>query len=109
MSRDEIVESSYQAGLRLNRLKEQVGLLNGETAKKTEKRILLAMEMIRKIDEIILLSEPDRSQRLMNLKETFDRASMSTVCDKKEIKWPVFRWRLNFPNILRALLARDPS
>ena len=109
MSRDEIVESSYQAGLRLNRLKEQVGLLNGETAEKTEKRILLAMEMIRKIDEIILLSEPDRSQRLMNLKETFDRASMSTVCDKKEIKWPVFRWRLNFPNILRALLARDPS
>jgi B12-binding domain/radical SAM domain protein len=109
MTREEIVESSYQAGLRLTQLKGRFGLLDGETARKTEKRILLAMEMIRKIDEIILLSEPERSQRLMNLKETFDRASMSTVCDKKEIKWPVFRWRLNFPNILRALLARDPS
>jgi B12-binding domain/radical SAM domain protein len=109
MSREEIVESSYQAGLRLNRLKERFGLLDGETAEKTEERILLAMEMIGRIDEIVLLGEPERSQRLMSLKETLDRASMSTVCDKEEIKWPVFRWRLNFPNIFRALFARKPA
>jgi hypothetical protein len=109
MSRDEIVENSYQAGLRLNRLKERFGLLDGETAKKTEERILLAMEMIRKIDEIVQLGEPERGRRLMALKETFDRASMSTVCDKEEIKWPVLRWRLNFPNIFRALFARKPA
>jgi B12-binding domain/radical SAM domain protein len=106
MTRDEIVESSYQAGLRLNRLKERFGLLDEETARKTEERILLAKDMIRKIDEIILLGEPERSRKLMALKETFDRASMSTVCDKEEIKWPVFRWRLNFANIFRALFAR---
>ena len=28
----------------------------------------------------------------MALKETFDQASMATVCDKDEIKWPVLRW-----------------
>lgn len=106
MTREEIVESSYQAGLRLNRLKGRFGLIDGETARKTEKRILLAMEMIRKIDEILRLGEPERSQKLMTLKETLDRASISTVCDKEEIKWPVFRWRLNFPNIFKALLAR---
>jgi B12-binding domain/radical SAM domain protein len=108
MTRDEIVQSSYEAGLRLNRLKERFGLLNSETASRTEKRILLAREMIRKVDEIILLDEPERSQQLMALKETFDQASMSTVCDKEEIKWPVFRWRLNFPNIIRALFQRSP-
>ena len=106
MTRDEIVQSSYQAGLRLNRLKERFGLIDAATAGKTEKRILLAMDMIRQVDEIILLGEPERSQKLMALKETFDRVSMSTVCDKEEIKWPVLRWRLNLPNILRALLAR---
>jgi B12-binding domain/radical SAM domain protein len=106
MTRGEIVDSSYQAGLRLNRLKERYGLLDGETAKKTEDRILLAMDMIRKIDEIHVLTEPERSRRLMAWKGTLDRASMSTVCDKEEIKWPVFRWRLNFFNILRALFAR---
>ena len=109
MSRDDIVESSYEAGLRLNRMKEHYGLLDKETASRTEKRILLAREMIRKVDAIILLNEPERSRELLAWKETFDRASMSTVCDKEEIKWPVFRWRLNFPNILRALFQRPPS
>lgn len=109
MTRDDIVESSYQAGLRLNRLKEHFGLLEKETADRTEKRILLAMDMIRQVDEIILLGEPERSRKLMALKETFDRVSMSTVCDKEEIKWPVFRWRLNFPNIIRALFQRNAS
>ena len=109
MTRDDIVESSYQAGLRLNRLKEHFGLLEKETADRTEKRILLAREMIRKVDEIIFLGAPERRQRLMALKETFDRVSMSTVCDKEEIKWPVFRWRLNFPNIIRALFQRNAS
>jgi B12-binding domain/radical SAM domain protein len=109
MTRDNIVQSSYQAGLRLNRLKEKYGLLDKATADRTEKRILLAMEMIRKIDEIILLDEPERRQKLLSLKEAFDQASMSTVCDKEEIKWPVFRWRLNFPNILRAIFHRPPA
>src|SRR4030042_1837413 len=109
MTRDDIVESSYQAGLRLNGLKERFGFIDGATAGKTEKRILLAMDMIRQVDEIILLGEPERSRKLMALKETFDRVSMSTVCDKEEIKWPVFRWRLNFPNIIRALFQRGAN
>ena len=108
MTRADIVESSYEAGLRLNRLKDRFGLLDKETAARTEGRILLARELIHKVDEIVLLQEPERSLQLLALKESFDRASMSTVCDKEEIKWPVFRWRLNFPNILRALFQRSP-
>ena len=62
MTRDDIVESSYEAGLRLNRLKERFGLLDKETAARTEKRILLARELIHKVDEIVLLDEPERSR-----------------------------------------------
>jgi hypothetical protein len=109
MSREDIVRTSYEAGLRLNRLKEKYGLLDKATADRTEKRILLARQMIGKVDEIVLLSEPERTRQLMALKESFDQASMSTVCDKEEIKWPVFRWRLNFPNILRAIFQRRPA
>jgi organic radical activating enzyme len=64
MSRDEIVESSYQAGLRLNRMKERFGLLDGQTAQKTEERILLAMEMIGKkwlVDELVREVVKDRA------------------------------------------------
>ncbi len=106
MNREDIVGVSYEAGLRLNRLKAKFGMIDEETAGKTERRILLAKEMIRKVDEIILLDEPEQRRELLALKETFDRASMSTVCDKEEIKWPVLRWRLNFPNIVKALFQR---
>ncbi len=109
MTRDDIVQTSYEAGLRLNRLKEKYGLLDKATVDRTEKRILLAREMIGKVDGIVLRSEPERTRELLALKESFDQASMSTVCDKEEIKWPVFRWRLNFPNILRAILQRHPD
>jgi hypothetical protein len=34
---------------------------------------------------------------------------MATVCDKNEIKWPVLRWRLNFPKIIRALFESRSS
>lgn len=107
MSREEIVESSYEAGLRLNRLKGRFGLIDARTASKTEERILLARDLIRRVDELMPLPEEERNRRLMALKETFDRASMSTVCDKEEIKWPVLRWRLNFPKIVRALIERQ--
>ena len=64
--------------------------------------------MIRKVDETHVISTSrSGAEKLLALKETFDRASMSTVCDKDEIKWPVFRWRLNFPNIMRALFQRS--
>jgi hypothetical protein len=109
MTREEIVDSTYEAGLRLNRLKKEQGLVGRETAEKTEKRILLAREMIRKIDGILPDPEPGRTAQLKALKETFDQASMATVCDKDEIKWPVLRWRLNFPKIIRALFESRPS
>jgi B12-binding domain/radical SAM domain protein len=109
MTRAEIVDSTYQAGLRLNRLKKEHGLVSAETAEKTEKRILLAMKMIREIDGIIGDPEPERTVKLMALKEAFDQASMATVCDKDEIKWPVLRWRLNFPRIIRALFESRPG
>ncbi|MGQ9694388.1 MAG: TIGR04190 family B12-binding domain/radical SAM domain protein [Thermodesulfobacteriota bacterium] len=109
MTREEIVNVSYQAGLQLNRLKEKYGYINKEIAQKTEKRILLAMEMISKIDQINFLSEPLRLSKLNELRETFNQASMSTVCDKEEIKWPIWRWPFKFPNILKTILFRPPA
>ncbi|HSR12031.1 MAG TPA: hypothetical protein VLS90_11370, partial [Thermodesulfobacteriota bacterium] len=90
-----------------NRLKEKYGLLDKAIADRTEKRILLAREIVAKVDDIRVLAEPERTERLRALKDAMDGASMSTVCDKDEIKWPVFRWRLNFPNIIRDLFHKN--
>jgi B12-binding domain/radical SAM domain protein len=109
MSREDIVNVSYQAGLKLNRLKEKYGYINKEIAQKTEERILLAKQMIAQIDQINSLDEPLRSPKLHELKEIFNQASMSTVCDKEEIKWPVWRWPFKLPNILKTILFRPPA
>lgn len=106
MSREEIVNVSYQAGLQLNRLKEKYGYINKKTAQQTEERILRAMEMMAKIDQINSLDEPWRTQKLSEWKEIFSQVSMSTVCDKEEIKWPVWRWPFKFPSILKTIFFR---
>ncbi|RKY03337.1 MAG: TIGR04190 family B12-binding domain/radical SAM domain protein, partial [Spirochaetes bacterium] len=52
MKRDEIAKASYEAGLRLNRIKAKYGLITKEKAEATEKRIKNAVEVMKKIDEI---------------------------------------------------------
>jgi len=106
MSREEIVATTYQAALRLNRLKGDRGWIDPETAAQTEKRILRAMETMEQIDALLPLPEPERTARLMALKKTMDQVSRSTVCDSREIKWPVRTFRFNIPNLLRFLFAR---
>ncbi len=108
MNRDTIVETTYQAALRLNELKGKLGWIDGATAQQTENRIRRAQETVRKIDALMPLSEPERTEKLMALKQTMDQVSMSTVCDKQEIKWPIWKFRFNIPTILKTLLARRP-
>ncbi len=98
MTRDEIVASSYEAGLRLNRLKARYGLVPERQATTTEARIQKAVALSAEIDRIMAL--PDRAEqreRLRALKPAVDQANMSTVCDKRELELPVGLLKLNLP------------
>ncbi len=101
MTRDQIVDSTYQAGLRLNRLKAQYGLIDPALAEVTEKRILRAMELIERVDEIMGIADEDQRQSLLAaLKPAIDGANLSTVCDKRELELPVGRLlKLNVPKV----------
>lgn len=100
MTRDEIVASSYEAGLRLNRLKARYGLVAAEQAAATEARIRKAVALSAEIDRIVALPDEDaRRERLAALKAQVDQANMSTVCDKRELELPVGLLKLN---VLRA-------
>ena len=98
LTRDQIVASSYEAGLRLNRLKAQFGLVGAAQAASTEARIRSAVALSAEIDSIVALSNPAaRRERLAALKPAVDRANMSTVCDKRELELPVGLVKLNLP------------
>jgi B12-binding domain/radical SAM domain protein len=106
MSRDEIVSSTYEAGLRLNRLKAKYGVISADTAADIERRTIRASQIIKQIDDIMALGEPRAmEERLAQLKPVIDNASVSTVCEKTELELPVGLIKLNPLRALWSLIT----
>ncbi|MFN2290324.1 MAG: TIGR04190 family B12-binding domain/radical SAM domain protein [Anaerolineae bacterium] len=96
MSRDQIVDSTYEAGLRLNRLKARYGLVAADQAERTEARILKARRLIQQVDEIMSIEDEARRAKLLRaIKPQVDNANLSTVCDKAELNVPLKGLKLN--------------
>jgi B12-binding domain/radical SAM domain protein len=98
MNRDQIVDSTYEAGLRLNRLKARYGLVEATQAERTEARILKARRLIAQIDDIMSIQDEGRRDKLLRaIKPQVDDANLSTVCDKTELNVPLTGLKLNVP------------
>jgi B12-binding domain/radical SAM domain protein len=107
MTRDEIVYGTYEAGLRLNRLKGEFRLVSPKTALATEKRIKDAVTLMRRIDEIVGIEDRDRRNReLEKLGLHINKLNMSTVCEKRELEWPMHWIRMNPVRVFKTLFMR---
>ncbi len=106
MNRDEIVASTYEAGLCLNSTKARYGLIDRQRAEAVEKRIRKAINLVRQIDDIVTITEERRRSRLLTaLKPQVDAANLSTVCDKRELELPLGWLKLNIPQAALLLLS----
>lgn len=107
MTRDDIVEATYSAGLAFNQVKCDYGVIDQQIAAQTAARIGSARQILAEIDSIKAERDPAIvAKRLAALKSTVDGVSISTVCDKKELQWS-HGWRsFNKLNILRTMLSR---
>ncbi|MFB0546529.1 MAG: TIGR04190 family B12-binding domain/radical SAM domain protein [Anaerolineae bacterium] len=111
MSRDEIVASTYEAGLRLNRLKARYGLIDPAQAEITERRILKAVRLTKQVDDIMNIADERRRRKILTaLKPHLDSANLSTVCEKRELELPLGWLKLNVPKaalfLLNEMLAK---
>jgi B12-binding domain/radical SAM domain protein len=98
MNRDQIVDSTYEAGLRLNRLKARYELIDPAQAERTETRILKARRLIAQVDDIMRIQNVQQRNKLLHaIKPQVDDANLSTVCDKNELNVPLTGIRLNVP------------
>jgi B12-binding domain/radical SAM domain protein len=88
MSPDEMVESTYDAAIGINRVKAEAGIIDTATANLTETRITEARSAMARIDAIMAGPEATREPAIKGLKDEFDRLSQSTVADKNELNWP---------------------
>jgi hypothetical protein len=90
MDRAALVDCTYQAGLRLNRLKAEYGQISPERAQLTEERIQRAIALMKQIDHLVETTAPSAlEQRLLPLREEIEEVNRSTVCEKEELDLPV--------------------
>lgn len=105
MTREDIVDASYSAGLGLNRMKREMGLIPDDVADRTEQRILAAQELSGKIDSIVSKGKAS-DKEIEELRETASSLSESTVCEKTELDWTENTMYSSLPRMVGALLRR---
>ena len=104
MDRHQLVDATYAAGKRLNRIKAEYGLIPARQAEATEQRIDWAMALLAEIDELMATASPDVFAREMaRLRPTIEQANMSTVCDKRELNVDMTGPRLNYGTVAHLL------
>ncbi len=108
MDRATLVETTYEAGARLNRVKRTFGLISPAKAQETESRIQEARVLMHHIDTLRARYSSDELQnRLRPLKERVEAANTSTVCDKSELDVPVGVFPLKVLSLIRLGLGLD--
>jgi len=86
MTRQQIVDSAYEAILRLNRLKSKYGVITQRMAKAGEQRITAAWEMANRIDHILAKGS---HEELSHLKPEVDHINMFPVAEKIQLEVPL--------------------
>jgi B12-binding domain/radical SAM domain protein len=106
MSRDQLVDATYAAGRRLNRLKAEYGLIPAAQAAATEQRIDRAVALIHEIDRLMARTTQEEFGREMaRLKPELEQVNMSTVCDKRELNLDVTGPKLRYTQVAHMLVT----
>lgn len=96
MSRQDIVDASYEAGARLNRLKLRHGRVDKRTAAAVERQNSLARELMERL-------ESGTSKR--EAAGALEGREGGELCWKGELFWPVKGSRINYKRIIRLILT----
>ncbi|MCL4553533.1 MAG: TIGR04190 family B12-binding domain/radical SAM domain protein [Actinobacteria bacterium] len=106
VSVDDLVEATYEVGYHINRVKGNAGIVPQDVAEQTMQRIVEARDIMRRVDAIYKEPAAAREKKLGVLRKEMERLSESTVCEKRELRWPAkANWR-HVVNVL-ALWAKE--
>ncbi len=88
MTRQQIVETTYEAILRLNRVKAKYGLISQEMVEAGERRLRAGLAMTKRIDEI-LSRNGDHEAEIASLKADIDQINLLPANEKRELALPI--------------------
>jgi len=106
LTRRDIAEVTYEAGLALNKAKLDHGRIAQDQYDMVRGNAELGQNLLARIREIRESCEgPERERRLNELKADMDQAGISSICDKSEFRWPTMNRDFHFFEIIKAILT----
>ncbi len=88
MTRNQIIDASYDVAAALNELKFRHGLIEPATYRWVASQQKAAKEMLRKVEEAVLLPEGERDRAIREIESKIEGAKMDTLFSKRELDWP---------------------
>jgi B12-binding domain/radical SAM domain protein len=105
MSRQDIVDVTYEAMLALNDIKANNGLISPEHASMNDRRIRDTISLLKMVDDILGIADPRiQAAELDKLHMESERLSSQLYLPKEELMWPLTGARFRRINILRILM-----
>jgi B12-binding domain/radical SAM domain protein len=88
MTREQIINASYDVASALNDLKFRHGLIDEPTFRWVASQQVVAREAMRKVEEALLLPEEERAAAFARIQGSLESANRDTMFSKRELDWP---------------------
>lgn len=88
MSRDQIINASYDVASALNELKFRHGLIDSKTFEWVASQQKMAREVMKEVEGALLLPEGERAKAIERIQGSIEGASRDTMFSKRELDWP---------------------
>jgi B12-binding domain/radical SAM domain protein len=96
MTRDDIVNSTYESAQLLNDFKLKYGLIDEENYLEIKWKTEKSMDYIEKIDYVLSLPAEQQPGELAKIREEIEELNKYSICGKNELKWEVQKNYANF-------------
>jgi B12-binding domain/radical SAM domain protein len=96
MTRDDIVNSTYEAAQELNNFKLKYSLIDQAGYLDIKEKIEKSMDYIEKIDHLLALPEEQQAGELVKIQKEIEELNRYSICGKNELKWEVPKNYANF-------------
>jgi hypothetical protein len=96
MTRDDIVNSTYEAADKLNDFKLHYHLIDQEGYQGIKEKIEKSRAYIEKIDYVLGLPKAEQAPELAKIQKEVEELNKYSICGKNELKWEVQKNYANF-------------
>jgi len=96
MTREEIVQSTYDSAARLNDFKLKHGLIDEAVHEDVKEKIKESKKYIAQINHLVTLPESEQAEEMERIRASIKDINRHSICGKNELKWEVTK---NYANI----------